>query len=213
MPEPSASQDGEPSWAGFTVSLTGGPGSNGSSPVSGFAKGSLWLQADAEMTRQSRPSAVHLAGVTDERCVIRSLKKGRDRVGDEPAESDRTGSVRFRDSAIPQANTDGRGRPLGLGTKLPHRKRLPQIGETARSSPMARTGRRRGAARTHLSDRIVAWTYPVHRSIAVASESSTAPSPWSRWSPRRSASAVSSRRRRGWIARPSGSTRCRRARW
>ena len=35
---------------------------------------------------------------------------------------------------------------------------------------MARTGRRRGAARTHLSDRIVAWTYPVHRSIAVASE-------------------------------------------
>ena len=27
-------------------------------------------------------------------------------MGDEPAESDRTGSVRFRDSAIPQANTD-----------------------------------------------------------------------------------------------------------
>src|SRR6187200_1169943 len=112
MPEPSASQDGEPSWAGFTVSLTGGPGSNGSSPVSGFAKGSLWLQADAEMTRQSRPNAVHLAGVTDERCVIRSLKKGRERVGDEPAESDRTGSVRFRDSRIPQANSDGGGRPL-----------------------------------------------------------------------------------------------------
>src|ERR671913_188173 len=148
MAEPSASQDGELSWAGFSVSLTGGAGSNGSSPVSGFANGSLWLQAIAEAARQSRPNAVHLAGVTDERCVIRSLRKGRDRVGDEPAESDRTGSVRLRDSPIPPANTPAGGRAAGLGSKLQPRKRLLQIDDVAQSFPMPEHGRRHGAART-----------------------------------------------------------------
>src|SRR5262245_19135854 len=183
MADPSASQEGDPSWAGFTVSRAGGPGSKGCSPVSGFSKGSEWLQAGAEATRQSRPSAVHLAGVTDERGVIRGLEKGRDRVGDEPAESDRTGGVRFRDSTVPQANTDAADLTASVAINLQRRKRLPKTSGTARSFPTAQFGRRRGAARTHLSDRIVAWTYPVHRSIAVASESSTAPSRSWRWSP------------------------------
>src|SRR5688500_6790482 len=79
--EPSASQEGDRSWPGLTVNRAGGPGSNGCSPVWGLAKGSVWLQASAMTTGPKRPSAVHLAGVTDERGGIRGLERGRDRGG------------------------------------------------------------------------------------------------------------------------------------
>jgi hypothetical protein len=43
--------------------------------------GSLWLQPAERQARASMARAVHLTGVTDEQCVMRSLEKGRDCMG------------------------------------------------------------------------------------------------------------------------------------